>query len=68
MIGELVNKITFKGKVKRDFIERRAMNRISARNTYMYLLLVVQVRNKIQKRSLKTCVEHAMKAGRVCLR
>ena len=57
MIGELVNKITFKGKVKRDFIERRAMNRISARNTYMYLLLVVQVRNKIQKRSLKTCVE-----------
>ena len=68
MIGELINKITLKGKVKRDFIERRARNRISARNTYMYLLLVVRVRNKIQKRSLKTCVEHAMKAGRVCLR
>ena len=54
MIGELINKITLKGKVKRDLIERRAMNRISARNTYMYFLLVVQVRNKIQKRSLKT--------------
>ena len=67
MIGELINKITLKGKVKRDLIERRAMTRISARNTYMYLLPVVQVRNKIQKRSLKTCVEHAMKAGRVCL-
>ena len=68
MIGELINKITVKGKVKTDFIKRRAMNRIIARNTYMYLLLVVQVRNKIQKRSLKTCIEHAMKAGRVCLR
>ena len=67
MIGELKNKRTLKGKVKRDFIEKRAMNRISARNTYIYLLLV-QVPNKIQKRSLKTCVEHAMKAGRVCLR
>lgn len=67
MIGELINKITLKGKVKRDFVERRAMIRISARNTYMYLLPVVQVRNKIQKRSLKTCVEHTMKAGRVCL-
>ena len=64
MIGELINKITLKGKVKRNLIERRAMTRISARNTYMYLLRVVQVRNKIQKRSLKTCVEHAMKADR----
>ena len=43
MIGELINKITVKGKVKTDFIKRRAMNRIIARNTYMYLLLVVQV-------------------------
>ena len=66
MIGELINKITLKGKVKRDFIERTAMTWISARNAHMYLC-VVQARNKIQKRSLKTCVEHAMKAGRVCL-
>ena len=67
MIGELINKITLKGKVKRDFIERRAVTRISVRNTYMYLFSFVQVRNKIQKMSLKTCVEHAMKVGRVCL-
>ena len=43
MIGELINKITLKGKVKRDLIERRAMTRISARKTYKYLLPVVQV-------------------------
>ena len=67
IIGELINKITLKGKVNGDLIERRAMTQISARNTYMYLLSVVQVRNKIRKRSLKICVEHAMKAGFVCL-
>ena len=63
MIGELINKITLKGKVKGDFIERRA----TTRYTYMYLLPVSQVRKKIQKRSQKTCVEHAMEAGRACL-
>ena len=31
MIGELINKITLKGKVKGDFIERRVMTGISAR-------------------------------------
>ena len=67
VIGELINKITLKGKVKGDFIERRATTGISARYTYMYLLPVVQVRKKIQKRSQKTCVEHAMEAGRACL-
>ena len=45
MIGELINKITLKGKVKRDLIERRAMTRISARNTYMYLDLVSYLDN-----------------------
>ena len=53
-----MNKITLKGKVKRDLTERRAMTRISARKTYKYLLPVVQMRNKIQ-----TFVEHAMKAA-----